>query len=238
MGLPGSGLGGMDPHGGGGSFLSRPYGIWPDADAKPPEASAMERVPIQVWATKSFTGRWHEDAENVPHAELSVEQQDLLGSVTNPYEFSLENCLIAYDRWVYKLGTIAPGKTCDLSTRPERVDLKNFLTGFHMGEGKDAAAQVTTFEMYNRDPSYILRAMMFYEAAGGWKYAHLSNDYQSFVDLSDLLRAGRAILWADAVRNANATKQGAILLRDGKPLARNQDRHDVIYRFVFPVKKK
>ena len=103
---------------------------------------------------------------------------------------------------------------------------------------KSPARWLRPSEMYNRDASYILRIMMFYEKAGGRNYTHLSNDYQSFVDLSNLLKTGRAILVADAVQNANDSKQGAILLRKDTPVARDEDRHAVIYRFVFPVKKK
>ncbi|MCC6125218.1 MAG: hypothetical protein IT426_09670 [Pirellulales bacterium] len=240
LGLPGSGLGGMNPRGGDAALLSRPYRLWPDADLKPPAAGSLEGVPIQVWATKSFTGRWRTETKVVPRAELAEEQQDLVGSIANPYDFPLVNCYVAHDRWVYELGTIEPGATVRLGTHLKRNDLQNFLTGFHLVEGdKDAPRQATTpFEMYNRDPSYILRIMMFYEAAGGRAYTRLANDYQSFVDLSYLLKTNRAILWADAVQDANASKQGAILLRGDTPLARNEDRHAVIYRFVFPVKMK
>jgi hypothetical protein len=106
-------------------------------------------------------------------------------------------------------------------------------------EDKLASRQETTpFEMYNRDPSYILRTMMFYEIAGGRGYTRLANDYQSFVDMSNLLKTGRAVLVADAIRDADANQQGAMLLRKDIPLASDKDRHTVIYRFVFPVKKK
>jgi len=49
---------------------------------------------------------------------------------------------------------------------------------------------------------------------------------------------GTKNLVADAVRNANAAKQGSMLLRKNTPLARDEDLHTVMYRFVFPVKKK
>jgi hypothetical protein len=135
------------------------------------------------------------------------------------------------------LETIKPGETVQLGAHLKRNDLHNYLTGVHMKK-EDHSASRQTFEMDNRNALYILRYMMFYEAAGGQSYTHLANDYQSFVDLSNLLKAGRAILVADAVRNANETKRGAILYRKNVPLARPEDRHAVIYRFVFPVKKK
>jgi hypothetical protein len=238
LGLPGSALGGMNPHSGNASLWSQPYRLWSETDLKPAEASAIEGVPIQVWSTKSFTGRWQIAADLLPPATLSDEQQDLVGSITNPYDFPLANCIVAYNRWVYELGTIEPGKTKQMHL--ERKDLRNYLTGYHMEkEDKMASRTVTTsYEKFSRDPSYILRTMMFYEKSGGWNYTHLANSYQSFVDLSNLLNANRAILVADAVRDQSAVKQGATLLRGKTPITREQDRHTVIYRFIFPVKKK
>ena len=52
LGLPGSGLGGMNQHTGAGSAWQNGYGFTPDLDA-------MLGVPIQVWSTKSIMGRWH-----------------------------------------------------------------------------------------------------------------------------------------------------------------------------------
>jgi hypothetical protein len=242
FGLPGDGLGGMNPHGGNASLLSQSYLLWPDSENLPPEANSMQGVPIQVWSTKSFTGRWQADAEVVPPADLVEEDRDLLGSITNPYDFPLENCIVAHDHWAYKLGTIAPGEKKPLDTRLERSELKTYLTGTQMkedAEDKKITRQVANpFQKYELDALYVLRIMMFYEKAGGRNYAHLSNDYQSFVDLSSLLKTGRAILLADAVQNANDSKQGAILLRKDTPVASGKDPHAVIYRFVFPVKKK
>jgi hypothetical protein len=139
-----------------------------------------------------------------------------------------------------KVLKIRPGETARIDLRVKRSDLNTFLTGRRMVKDTNNSAQqeINTFEMYNRDPSYILRMMMFYEVAGGRSYAHLANDYQSFVDCSNFLKTGRAILVTDAVKNANETKQGAMLLRKDVPVAGSQDQHCVIYRFVFPVKKK
>ena len=82
-----------------------------------------------------------------------------------------------------------------------------------------------------RDPPYILRTMMFYEAAGGRRYTGLTNDYQGFVDLSDLLKTDRAVLVAQARRrttpappprrrSATASRCSAARTsqRDGRPL--------------------
>ena len=81
--------------------------------------------------------------------------------------------------------------------------------------------------------------MMFFEALGGSRREGFSNRYQHFVDTSGLLKTGRAILVATAGGgSARAQPRGAVLLRDGQPMAQPEDRHTVMYRFVFPVKMK
>jgi hypothetical protein len=82
-----------------------------------------------------------------------------------------------------------------------------------------------------------LRIMMFYNAIDGQSYTKMDNGYQTFVDLSDLLKTGRAILVADGPNKSGETSHGAALLRDAKPLTGPADKHITLYRFVFPVKR-
>jgi hypothetical protein len=59
----------------------------------------------------------------------------------------------------------------------------------------------------------------------------LVHRYQQFVDLSNLVRGGRAVLVGEASRPT------ARLLRDGRPLAADGDRQWAFYRFVIPVRQ-
>ena len=63
-------------------------------------------------------------------------------------------------------------------------------------EEKHRSTGLTPYDQSSTDLPYILRTMMFYEAGGGRRYTGLSNSYQKFVDLSDRLDLGRAILVA------------------------------------------
>ena len=101
LGLPGSGLGGMNPSGTDPLLHSGEYRFSPSLDA-------MEGVPIPVWSTKSLTARWTATGGNWPAAELADDGQSLHGSITNPFDFPLEHCVLIYDRWAYDLGTIGP----------------------------------------------------------------------------------------------------------------------------------
>ncbi len=88
LGLQGGALGGMNPRGTNPTF-------WPEHYNFAPQSYAMQGVPIQVWSTKSFTGRWSASTAAFPRAELSEEDQSLSGSITNTLDFTLKNCFLA-----------------------------------------------------------------------------------------------------------------------------------------------
>ena len=235
LGLPGGALGGMNPRAGDAALGMEPYGFSPSLDA-------MHDVPIPVWSTKSFTGRWITSTRAFPQAELADENQLLVGSVTNTFNYPLEHCLLAYGRSVYELGTLAPGESARVGSMSKRSELKTLLTGrkiVAIDKGDKYQQEATPYDQASRDIYYILRMMMFHDAAGGRRYTGLWNAYQDFVDFSSLLHADRAILVAQRPASDSAEKsQGASLLRDGQPLADSPDKHLTIYRFVFPVKRE
>ncbi len=236
LGLPGGALGGMNPHAGGLVQWTEPYSFSPNLDA-------MLGVPIQVWATKSLTARWSAATKTFPQAELSDQSQLLVGTVTNTLGFPLEQCILAYGSSVYELGTLAPGESARLGPMAKRSELKTLLTGRRLvfverDAGEKYHQEATPYDQSSTDIPYILRTMMFYEAAGGRGYTGLGNAYQDFVDLSGLLKADRAILVTQEPSRDQEKRHGADALRDGQPLGGSQDRHVTLYRFVFPVKKE
>ncbi|MGA2059315.1 MAG: hypothetical protein ABSG67_02450 [Thermoguttaceae bacterium] len=231
LGLQGEALGGMNPRG------ANPT-LWPEHYNFAPDLRAMLGVPIQVWSTKSFTGRWSASTSAFPQAELADQDQSLSGSITNTLSFPLKNCLLAYDRWAFELGTLAPGQAAILDQNVKRSELKTLLTGKKAVFEEKYHQEITPYESTSTDVAYILRIMMFYNAIDGQSYTRMDNEYQTFVDLSDLLKTGRAILTAEGPNQSLEKYQGAALMRDEKPLAGPADRHITLYRFVFPVKRE
>jgi hypothetical protein len=223
LGLPGGGLGGMNGRASGPS-------MWHDQFQYAADLEALADVPIQVWSTKSLTARWDAPAAACPVVELTEGDRVLLGSITNTFPFPLRDCILAHGSSVYELGDLLPGQPKRLGPTVKRTELKTFLTRVAFNESP------SPYEQSNRDPAYVLRAMMFYQAAGGRRYTRLWNNYQDFVDLSDLLKTGRAILVAQKPVLAAEGHEGAELLRDGTPLTGRRDQHDTIYRFILPVK--
>ncbi len=213
LGLPGGALGGMNP-----APAARCYG--PSSSATPPIWTPCSGVPIQVWSTKSFTARWEAPAQACPAAELTDADQLLSGSITNTLPFPLEKCILAHGGSAYELGTLAPGESARLGPMTKRSDLATLLTGRRavFTEGDKSQQAVTPYDQSSTDLAYILRIMMFYEKAGGRRYTGLWNAYQGFVDLSPLLKTDRAILVAQEPAAGDEDRQGAELLRDGRPL--------------------
>ena len=231
LGLPGTGLGGMDSRTTGSAIWRRSYDFAPRLDA-------IEGMPIQVWSTKSVTARWHARWEDCLRADLTREVDLPSGRIVNSLPLGLQNCLLVYDRWVYQLGTLEPGQFARIDSLTERTELKTLLTDRRMvpdEKGDKIRRQATPYDTSSDNIPYILRTMMFFDAAGGSRYTHLSNRYQPFVDLSDLLGPDRAILVAVG---PDRQSPGAELLRDGKYLDADQNRHVTMYRFVFPVTEK
>jgi hypothetical protein len=227
LGLPGDSLGGMAPRTPSVSPWKEPYDFAPSLDS-------LSGVPMQIWTTKSLTARWTAPSKFRRQASLVERDRSLVGDVTNTLDFPLEDCLICYGRWAYRLDTLEPGQTATLTLSSERRDLAGYLTGRRLGDAsRDPAAQ---YDRESTDPMYVLRAMMFYNAAGGFRYTGLTHRYQRFVDLSDSLRADRAIL-VGTVRRADRASggHGAALLRDGLSPAGPRDRREAVYRIVFPV---
>jgi hypothetical protein len=233
LGLPGSALGGMNPHAGGTM-------LWNSQFRYASELDGLFDVPIQVWSTKSLTARWEGPIAACPTADLTEADPVVVGTITNTLPFPLRNCILAYHGSVYEIGTLAAGQSTRLEPTAKRSELKTLLTGQKhvLVEGEKWQNEATPYDQASTDIPYILRMMMFHEAAGGRRYTRLLNGYQDFVDLSSLLKADRAILVAQAPMPASEGHQGAELLRDGRPLARPQDQHETIYRIVFPVKKE
>jgi hypothetical protein len=234
LGLPGGAMGGMDLMTATPVHLRQPYEFSPQRDA-------LQSVPIQVWASKSFTARWNSTTEVYPEGSLVDQDQVLSGKIVNTLDFPLRDCLLVYGRWAYELGTLEPGQMVPLGTMSRRRELAALLTGRRMvftDKGSKSQQESDPYDQSSVDPAYILRIMMFFDAAGGHAYTGLANRYQDFVDLSGLLKTNRAILVATAPSDSSSgPRHGSVLHCDGQPLAGPEDRQLTIYRFIYPVGK-
>lgn len=228
QGLPGNGLGGMNATRAADVF-AEPYQIsypmGPTADRMP----AISGLPILTSATKSLTARWWADVDVDMEGHLTANNSGLLsGRVTYPLDVELSECMVFYENRAYLLsGTVMPGESISFDHLKYR-DLEWRLTRRRVIETRDIG---TPWDQTSQDVPRIVEMMMFHEAAGGESYTGLSQRYQPFVDLSDHLRTGRAVLVGRSKAPASR------LVRDGQPMAESYDRHWTYFRVVFPVEK-
>jgi hypothetical protein len=231
--------------------------LWSQGYSIAPSLDSIRGVPIQVWASKSFTQRWLGRAADLGldvSLKCDAQQKELAsGTITNRLKGSgpqtkdgvaLSHAFLVYGDWVYVIGELRPGKTVQIGPATRTVTLSSYMKlGGNFGQGMAEKWERSPYDRGNRDMAAVLQAMMFYDAAGGLGLTHMANDYQGFTDLSGLLKAGRAVLVAMPPQDGSC--RGGDLLSgpmpkpggpdDRRPLGNALDRHTTIYRFVLPV---
>ena len=225
QGLPGRGLGGL-----GASNVSTLLDDLYHIDVDSP--ALIRDLPIQVGATKSLSarwrGRWTFDSKNNRLASVSLDEQ-LQGDFRNPVPTPLTDWFLLYGNWLYRGDReLAPGDLVVLSDFPATRYLDWHLT--RRSVSTDHKDVTTPWDQADQDVTRICDLLMFHEAAGGTAYTRLQHRYQSYVDLSDHLRTGRAILVGRAAEPARP------LRRDGQSLADATEQAWTFYRVVLPVK--
>jgi hypothetical protein len=222
-GLPGAGFGGMGSPSGAAALFTGSYRFTPSLDA-------VEGMPIAVWSTKGVTGRWHGTAASPVVAELTARGDNLLaGTLQSRLDVPLTDCVLIYDRWAYPIGKLEPRSRL---TVEKQLDSQTVETYFKQASLYDNRATLSTYDASGRQTEKIVEAMLFYNYLGGEAYTNLSNEFHQFIDGSNLLNAGRAVLFG------RGPLGGGKLIRDGKPLANDADRRWTFYRFVFAVEPR
>jgi hypothetical protein len=233
LGVPGGGLGGSDQRRSSQPLFNRPYRFSQELDQ-------LDQLPIQVWSTKGLTSRWYAPEDGSLEIDLKLsEDQNLEGQITNTLKVPLEDCWLAYDRWVYRIGKFEPGETLDVKSRwRDREVLTSALTENKLdydAQKKQSVLVSTPYDQESFDVRRILRQMMFHKASGGDAYARLTNRYQSFVDMSDHLTLGRAILVGYTDQPSAQLQRSFDGGQTWTPVKGPEDRRWTCYRFVVPV---
>jgi hypothetical protein len=224
QGLPGDALGGLS---------SRQIAL---ARTEPYQASMpggelkMTGVPVSIASSKSLSGRWWGKSKLPTETELVSDQYGLLsGTFTQPLAVELTECMLAHGEKLYRLGTLRPGQTVHVDPQSS-LNLEWRLTLRTVVESKDVA---TPWDQSSVEVPRIVQMMMFHEAARGRSYTGLTNRYQPYVDLSEHVRLGEAVLVGRSAKRVAQLTQGT------SPLADPGDENVwTWYRLVLPVKAK
>jgi hypothetical protein len=228
-GLPGNGIGGMQS---GGIDLGIVHGGYRYGA----DRNSLLGVPILASATKSLISRWTAPVSTMIDADLADQDGLAVGSITNRTGFTLRNVRLLYGSWAYRLGDMSAGKRAEVGEQLSPRKVKTIVTHDALGEtgASKPAVEGQVFVPEKASAKEILSLMMFYEAAGGYGFAHLPNRYQAYCDLSRTLELGRAIVVADAAGPVAELADNAT----GAAVGDKQDESTVVYRFVMPVRQR
>lgn len=223
QGLPGTGLGGLESNSA--TLFPAPYTI-----SRSAKDSRIEQTPIEIDGTKAFIARWWNQEQLESTADLHLDAGGLLrGNVMNPLPVELTDCMLLYENWAYKLdrkgGVLQPGDATPIHLE-KPLNFNWRLTRRRVVEIKDIT---TPWEQRDLDVPRVLEMMLFHGVAGGDKYTQLHHRYQTYVDLSEHLANGRAVLFGRAEQRASEIRL------NGQAAGENYDQTWTFYRVVFPV---
>ena len=226
QGLPGTGLGGMASSKADEVFRTF-YGI---RKTEVDGGHRIEGLPIQVSATKSLAGRWTGKMAVPDGAQLRADDQGYLsGSFKNPFDFELRDAVIMSGNKAYSIpGKLTAGEKIILEELKPKA-LRWRLQRRRVIQTRDYGKPWDRTDL--TDIPRILEIMMFYQAAGGRSYTQLTHRYQPYLDSSDLVQIGRAVLVG------TCTKPLVELRRGDDGLSDNYDTHLTLVRVVFPVSR-
>ena len=121
----------------------------------------------------------------------------------------------------------------DLRDAKQPRMVKTLLTSATAGDTtitNTASDGTVPFRLAQGDMTRLAKTLLFFRALSGDRYTGMLNRYQSFLDMSHFLdQPDVAILFSKGVA------PGSTWLDHAEPLASDEDRHWVYYRFLLPV---
>jgi hypothetical protein len=188
----------------------------------------LENVRIPIWSTKTITAQWFGPAGPLVDADLHPVGTDRLsGAVTNRQSYPLQDAILAFERQIYQLGTLAPGATVRVALAGIR-DLSGLMKSKAPNYMPDQPDRGNT--KINRPD--LLLALMFHESESNRSSGHsLSNSVLQDLDLTGQLAIDRPILVA------RINRPGAQLALGNAPSTPKVDQTTML-RIILPLQPK
>jgi hypothetical protein len=188
----------------------------------------MANVRIPIWSTKCFNARWFGPATPLVDATLlPVGRDRLSGTVTNRQSVPLEDAILAFEKQVYLLGTVAPGSTT-------RIDLVNnrSLSGYLKDKQKAQAFTQPYAQDVHIDRTDLMVVAMFHDSESTLASERvIENRPLRDLDLTGQLALRRPMLVARIKR------PGAQLFLDKVPSPPKIDQLTMV-RIILPLNVK
>jgi hypothetical protein len=223
QGLPGRGLGSMQSRADLGLYRRR-YDCQVGA-----HGSRLVGLPLQNASTKALHASWSGRLATEIRSGLrrSANNDALLGTLTNPLDQRLYECVILYGDWVYELQDrpLEPNETVVVQTDLREKTIASHFTRLG-SRGEDEVS--TAWDPASTRLPRIAGMISFFDVIGGQTYTQLTNDFHPTVDFSGQLQMGRAVLFGQ-IRRATTP-----LTINGQTFER-YDRRLTCVRFVLPV---
>ena len=165
------------------------------------EGADVKETPTAARSSKSFIGRWTGRASGLSTIpELVDDGLTLRGAVVNPFDAPIYSASIVYEGGAYFLGTLPPGVS-SLERGAVKIDAKRALSESRSSTptSDKKLRDFTTYNAGSKRLPYILRAASFYDVGGGVGTFGLEKRLQRDVDLSALIRCGRAVVYGTIV---------------------------------------
>ncbi|MEM7785513.1 MAG: hypothetical protein AAF623_19355, partial [Planctomycetota bacterium] len=195
-GLPGEGMGGMKTRANPGLLTSNYRS--PIVENQGLVHAHLQDVSLQDASTKPLFAQWWGDNPVRVRSRLRLDDVmggQLLGTFTNPFDFEIKNARLIFDGYAYNLDrNLEPNETIDIAAETREQNLKSLLTRRVRDSEKKNRSSASPWDPESTNANRILDIMMFYQAAGGKNYTGLTHDYQSFTDMTDYVKLGRAVL--------------------------------------------
>ena len=186
--LSGAGLGGAEQKTYTPRLWNEPYRV---------EEGSLRNIPMSTRSSKSFVGRWTGRVKGLPQTvELSDDTLSLRGSVVNPFDVPIYSAYIVYQGGACALGTLPPGET-RIDRGAARIEPMRVINEQRSSvpNSRSATWDSNTYNSASVRLPYILRAATFYDYGGGVDNFGIEKRLQRDVDLSALLRCGRAVVY-------------------------------------------
>lgn len=194
--LSGDGVGGAEQQ----TFAPRVWDVPYSSAASADSTASLNDVPFLARSSKSFVGRWTGRLTEPPRGDLYDDGLALRGTIVNPFDVPIYSAFVIYSGGAYSLGTLAPGET-KLERSAIRLEARRVLNEHRSSVPTERAERwnSTDYNAGSRRVPYILRAASFYDLGGGLETYGLEKRLQGDVDLSDLIRCGRAVVYGTVV---------------------------------------